>query len=31
VERGGCVHVGAILPQGFAGVQKILLIAFGAG
>ena len=31
VKRGGCVHVGAILPQGFAGVHKILLIAFGAG
>jgi hypothetical protein len=24
------VHVVAILPQGFAGVQKILLVAFGA-
>jgi CTP synthase (UTP-ammonia lyase) len=24
------VHVGAILPQRFAGVQKILLVSFGS-
>ena len=31
VKGGGWLHASAILPQGFARVQKILLVAFGAG
>jgi hypothetical protein len=31
VKRRGCAHAVAILPHGLARVQKILLIAFGAG
>jgi len=31
VEGGGWLHAVAILPQGFASVEEILLVAFGAG
>ena len=31
VKGGGWLHAAAILPQGFASVEEILLVAFGAG